>query len=415
MMMAGSAVKVRSQAPPSSPSGQQVTCYPHNDTNNHWQVLPTKEIPDTGRGRVVRHNDVIQLLHLGTQTLLLTHDVASPLMPTNQEFTTVEPDEEERRNDTLFQIQVNDAHEGEAWNSLSGQFKLVHMPTKVLLWTHPSPLPEWAYNQQEVNGNKNAGDRTTSWYVDNIIADGTGNDFRNRTVRMEPKSVKGRSFIKKFVELHILMLQHNAGLTASHPYASNPIEWPFCLSGISFWTDGAVNQQIYMIGNLLGWWVCAVAVSVFVGIIGADMLARRRGLDPIEDGESRLTVRAEVRYSQSAVQKYRLLPRNMGVPLLSLLPNVPPTIPTPLPTRASRIRASRRISPKLHPHRDRQLSCLRRWPANTSPPRRTCADGWRFLGCHTRIYGSGTWDVLVHCAVDIWYNVSNASRFSIRC
>jgi dolichyl-phosphate-mannose-protein mannosyltransferase len=81
------------------------------------------------------------------------------------------------------------------------------------------------------------------------------------------------------------MLQHNAGLTASHPYASQPIEWPFCLSGVSFWTDGATNQQIYMIGNLLDWWVCAVAVSIFVGVIGADMLARRRGLDPIEDGE----------------------------------------------------------------------------------------------------------------------------------
>jgi dolichyl-phosphate-mannose--protein O-mannosyl transferase len=40
-----------------------------------------------------------------------------------------------------------------------------------------------------------------------------------------------------------------------------------------------------MIGNLLDWWVCAVAVSIFVGVIGADMLARRRGLDPIEDGE----------------------------------------------------------------------------------------------------------------------------------
>ncbi|ORY26861.1 hypothetical protein BCR39DRAFT_539830 [Naematelia encephala] len=271
-----------------SSQGQQVTCYPHNDTNNNWQILPTKEIPETGRGRIVRHNDVIQLKHIVTDTVLLTHDVASPLMPTNQEFTTVSLDEgaEEgsRHADTLFQVQITDAHEGEPWRSLSGHFKLIHMPTKVALWTHAQSLPEWAFGQQEVNGNKNAADRTTSWYVDDIIADGTGNDFRNRTVHVEAKAVKRRSFIKKFVELQILMLQHNAGLTASHPYASSPVEWPFCLSGISFWTDGATNQQIYMIGNLLGWWTCAVAVSVFVGIIGADMLARRRGLDPIEDG-----------------------------------------------------------------------------------------------------------------------------------
>ena len=262
-----------------------MTCYPHNDTNNNWQILPTKEIPDSGRGRVVRHNDVIQLLHVNTNTLLLTHDVASPLMPTNQEFTTVSPEDESRRADTLFQLQITDAHEGEAWKSLSGHFKLLHMPTRVLLWTHPSPLPEWAFGQQEVNGNKNQMDRTTQWFVDDIIADGTGNDFRNRTVHVEPKGAKSRSFIKKFVELQILMLQHNAGLTADHPYASDPVEWPFCLSGVSFWTDNDKNQQIYMIGNLLGWWICAVAVSVFVGIIGADLLARRRGLDPIEDSE----------------------------------------------------------------------------------------------------------------------------------
>lgn len=265
--------------------GQQVTCYPHNDTNNYWQVIPTKEIPDTGRGRVVRHHDVIQLKHINTQTLLLTHDVASPLMATNQEFTTVSLDDETRTNDTMFQLDVVDAHDGEPWKSLSGHFKLRHVPTKVLLWTHAQALPEWGSGQQEVNGNKNQQDRTTSWFVEDIVADGTGNDFRNRTTHVEPKAIKHRSFIKKFVELQILMLQHNAGLTASHPYASEPVEWPFCLSGVSFWTDSETNQQIYMIGNMLGWWICAVGVSVFVGVIGADMLARRRGLEPIEDSE----------------------------------------------------------------------------------------------------------------------------------
>lgn len=269
-----------------SSQGQQVTCYPHNDTNNQWQILPTKDIPETGRGRVVRHSDVIQLKHIVTETLLLTHDVASPLMPTNQEFTTISPDKEDRRNDTLFQLQLSDAHDGTAWKSLSGHFKLQHLPTKVLLWTHPKALPEWAYSQQEVNGNKNLQDKTTFWYVDEIIADGTGNDFKNRTVHVEPKVVKKRSFVKKFVELQILMLQHNAGLTADHPYASDPIEWPFSLSGVSFWTNNEKQQQIYMIGNLLGFWICSVGVSIFVGIMGADMLARRRGLDPIEDSRS---------------------------------------------------------------------------------------------------------------------------------
>ncbi|OWZ57531.1 dolichyl-phosphate-mannose-protein mannosyltransferase [Cryptococcus neoformans] len=267
-----------------SSQGQQVTCYPHNDTNNHWQVIPTKEIPESGRGRIVRHNDVIQLKHINTQTLLLTHDVASPLMPTNQEFTTVSPDKEDRRNDTLFKMVLNDAHDGEAWKTLSGHFRLIHVPTKVALWTHPKALPEWAFGQQEVNGNKNAAERSTLWFVNDIVEDGQGIDFKNRTVHVEPKAVKKRAFIKKWFELQVLMLQHNAGLTSTHPYQSTPIEWPFCLSGISFWTRNEGQQQIYMIGNLLAWWICAVSVSVYVGVVAADMLARRRGIHPIEDG-----------------------------------------------------------------------------------------------------------------------------------
>jgi dolichyl-phosphate-mannose-protein mannosyltransferase len=90
------------------------------------------------------------------------------------------------------------------------------------------------------------------------------------------------SFFRKFFELQIAMLQHNAGLTDSHPYASGPINWPFLLSGISFWTGkNEDREQVYLIGNVVGWWICVMAISVFVGVIGADQLAKRRGLTPI--------------------------------------------------------------------------------------------------------------------------------------
>lgn len=91
-------------------------------------------------------------------------------------------------------------------------------------------------------------------------------------------------FLKKFAELQLLMMQHNAGLTASHPYASGPINWPFLISGISFWTESESQKQIYLIGNLIGWWACVVALSSYVGILGADLLARRRDTYPLTDG-----------------------------------------------------------------------------------------------------------------------------------
>lgn len=266
-----------------SSQGQQVTGYGHDDSNNNWQIIPTKALPETGRGRIVRHDDVIQLLHVNTDTYLMTHDVASPLLATNEEFTTWPKDDHSRYNDTQFQIRLAEANEGDPWKSKSGHFRLIHVPTKVAMWTHSKQLPDWAFNQQEVNGNKNINDKTAVWFVDGIVADETGMDMKNRTGDMPAKEPKKMNFFKKFAELQLLMFQHNAGLTASHPYSSGPINWPFLLSGISFWTENAEQKQIYLIGNLIGWWTCVIAVSTFTGIIGSDLLARRRGFEPITD------------------------------------------------------------------------------------------------------------------------------------
>ncbi|KAF8634599.1 hypothetical protein AX17_004188 [Amanita inopinata Kibby_2008] len=266
-----------------SSQGQQVTGYAHNDTNNHWQIIPTKALPDAGRGRIVRHQDVIRLLHVNTGTHLLTHDVASPLMPTNQEFTTWSKDDYSRYNDTLFQVTLVDGNDSDPWKSKSGHFRLVHMPTKVSMWTYNGQLPDWAFKQQEINGNKNPTEKTATWFVEDIISDVFGDDISDRTAKLPPKQPKKMNFFRKFDELQLLMLQHNAGLTASHPYASGPINWPFLLTGISFWTENDTQKQIYLIGNLIGWWVCVVGLSIYVGILGADLIARRRGIEHISD------------------------------------------------------------------------------------------------------------------------------------
>lgn len=76
-----------------------------------------------------------------------------------------------RHNDTLFQVNILDAREGEAWKSKSGHFRLVHVPTRVSMWTHSGQLPEWAFKQQEINGNKNPTEKTATWFIDNILTD----------------------------------------------------------------------------------------------------------------------------------------------------------------------------------------------------------------------------------------------------
>jgi dolichyl-phosphate-mannose-protein mannosyltransferase len=99
----------------------------------------------------------------------MTHDVASPTMATNEEFTTWPKDDHSRYNDTLFHLRLMDSHSGASWKTKSGLFKLIHVPTKVAMWTFPGQLPDWAFSQQEVNGKKETNDKTTIWYVDDVL------------------------------------------------------------------------------------------------------------------------------------------------------------------------------------------------------------------------------------------------------
>ncbi|MCJ1314097.1 hypothetical protein MMC25_007777 [Agyrium rufum] len=268
-----------------SSQGQQVTGYPFNDTNNHWQVIPQRLFSENDLlGHHVRNGDLVKLRHVVTDSYLLSHDVASPYYPTNQEFTTVVLEEADgpRFNDTLFEIRIEQGKERQEWKTMSGQFKLIHYPTKVAMWTHTKPLPEWAFKQAEINGNKNVGQSSNVWYVDEIPSLPADSD----RLKKEPRKVKSIPFLKKYFELQRAMFYHNNALTSSHPYSSHPIQWPFLLRGVSFWTQNDTRRQIYFLGNPIGWWLTSSLLAVFAGIIGADQLSLRRGVDAL-DGRTR--------------------------------------------------------------------------------------------------------------------------------
>ncbi|KAK4110551.1 glycosyltransferase family 39 protein [Canariomyces notabilis] len=262
-----------------SSQGQQVTGYPFNDTNNYWQVLPAGE-DDQKLGRHVKNHDLIRLRHVGTDTILLSHDVASPYYPTNQEFTTVSIADAYggRAADTLFEVRIEHGKNGQEFKSVSSHFKLIHNPSKVAMWTHTTPLPEWAYKQQEINGNKQIAPSSNVWLVEDIVSLPPDHKRREKPVRQ----VKTLPFLRKWFELQRSMFWHNNQLTASHPYASLPYQWPFLLRGVSFWTQNDTRQQIYFLGNPLGWWIASSVLAIYVGIVLADQFSLRRGMDALD-------------------------------------------------------------------------------------------------------------------------------------
>jgi dolichyl-phosphate-mannose-protein mannosyltransferase len=261
-----------------SSQGQQVTGYPYDDVNNHWQVLPLDDNPEIGRS--VKNHDVVRLRHITTDTILMSHDVASPYYPTNQEFTTstLAEAKDTRQNDTLFEIRIENGKTGQEFKSVASHFKLIHFPSKVAMWTHTTPLPDWAHRQQEINGNKQITPSSNVWIVDNIPSLPAEDARRDKP----EKKVKRLPFLRKWFELQRSMFWHNNQLTSSHPYASQPYQWPFLLRGVSFWTQNDTRQQIYFLGNPIGWWIASSLLAVYIGIIGADQISLRRGIDALD-------------------------------------------------------------------------------------------------------------------------------------
>lgn len=51
---------------------------------------------------------------------------------------------------------------------------------------------------------------------------------------------------------------------------------------MSFWTQNDTRQQIYFLGNPIGWWLASSVLAIYVGIVLADQFSLRRGLDAMD-------------------------------------------------------------------------------------------------------------------------------------
>jgi dolichyl-phosphate-mannose-protein mannosyltransferase len=226
----------------------------------------------------------------------MTHDVASPGYTTHQEFTTLPKDQMQRHNETLFHLRLIDGYEGQVLTTKANHFKLQHAMTTVYMMLPGHELPDWAFNQQEVNGHREpepegseiwvgdtivAGERTLPPRPVLLVLNATFvelDELDERLGNQKDRKPKSMNFFSKFIQLQDLMFAHNAGLTASHPYASSPSSWPFAKKGISFWTQNEGHKQIYLVGNLVGWWTAAGAVFLIFGIFPASIFAERRNI-----------------------------------------------------------------------------------------------------------------------------------------
>lgn len=264
-----------------SSQGQQVTGYSHDDINNYWQIVPALDLPENDReGHAIIGDQRIRLRHVATDSYLLTHDVASPGYPTNEEFTVIPASEAlgERYNFTLFDLQLI-SKKNEQVRTYMSSFRLRHVMTPVVMWMSDKKLPEWGFGQFEINGNKDIGSQTAIWYFGDLPQ---VEDRESRKAITPDAPITKRSFIRNYIELQNIMFKSNNNLKSVHPYQSTPISWPFMVRGISFWTDKGENQepdksaQIYLVGNIPGWYIELAGLFLFGALLLIDHVALLR-------------------------------------------------------------------------------------------------------------------------------------------
>jgi dolichyl-phosphate-mannose-protein mannosyltransferase len=273
---------------PTGSKQQQVTLYPHKDDNNLWlfenqtQPLDMNGRPINGTSawyhlpepHYIKDGAIVRLYHLATHRRLHSHDVRPPITEADwqNEVSAYGYEGFDGDANDFFRVEIvkKKSKKGvaqERLRTIDTKFRLVHIMTGCVLFSHKVKLPEWASEQQEVTCARGGTLPNSLWYVE-------FNEHPKLGPDAETVNYRKPGFFGKFWELQKVMWKTNAGLTDSHAWDSRPPSWPILRRGINFW--GKEHRQIYLIGNPLVWWSATAAVVVYVIFKGIAVLRWQR-------------------------------------------------------------------------------------------------------------------------------------------
>ncbi|KAG5993392.1 hypothetical protein E4U43_003514, partial [Claviceps pusilla] len=261
---------------PTGSKQQQITLYPHKDSNNFWllenqtQPLGSDGNPINGSmawdnlpggPHFIENGAIIRLFHQPTHRRLHSHDVRPPITEADwqQEVSAYGHEGFEGDANDFFRVEIVkqkslNSVAKERLRTIQTKFRLVHVMTNCVLFSHKVKLPDWASEQQEVTCARGGSLPNSLWYVEH-------NEHPQFGENTEKVNYRNPGFFGKFLELHKVMWTTNAGLTDSHAWDSRPQAWPILRRGINFW--GQNHTQIYLIGNPVIWWSSSIAVVVW--------------------------------------------------------------------------------------------------------------------------------------------------------
>jgi len=240
------------------PQQQQVTTYSHKDENNVWLIKKFEGEPSADQEapiELVKSGDWIRLEHVPTKRNLHSHRDPAPITKKQFQVTCYGNQGVGDIND-IWKIEITNGEPGEAVKAVKSKFRLIHVQKGCALQSHNKKLPKWGWEQLEVTCNPKINDFShAQWnFEDNVYPrlPNVSFDFYRPT------------FLERFVESHMVMLQGNSGLKPKEgEVASRPWHWPINLKGQVF---SGREHFIYLLGNPIVFWSVLLALVVF-GVI----------------------------------------------------------------------------------------------------------------------------------------------------
>jgi dolichyl-phosphate-mannose-protein mannosyltransferase len=273
---------------PTGSKQQQITLYPHKDENNIWflenqtQPLDANGEPINGsyawdnlpEPHYIKNGDILRLYHMPTHRRLHSHDVRPPVTEADwqNEVSAYGYEGFDGDANDFFRVEIvkKESMGGvaqERLRTIETKFRLVHVMTGCVLFSHKVKLPDWASEQQEVTCARGGSLPNSIWYIESNEHPLLGPDA-------EKVNYVRPGFLGKFWELQKVMWKTNAGLVESHAWDSRPESWPILRRGINFW--GKDHRQIYLIGNPVVWWTATAAIVIYVLFKGIAVLRWQR-------------------------------------------------------------------------------------------------------------------------------------------
>lgn len=254
---------------------QQITLYPHLDTNNNWlvELYDATEAPTSFQQ--IQDGTKIRLKHILTGRRLHSHDHKCPVTENDWQKEVsaygYEGFEGDANDDFVVEIQKAYTKSPDAQQNLTALqsvIRLRHAMTGCYLFSHEVKLPKWGFEQQEVTCATQGVLSKSLWYVEQ-----NENPFLPADARRV--NYKQPSLIEKTIEAHQRMWHINQNLNAPHNWQSLPNTWPLLSRGINYW--GEDNRQIYLLGNAPTWWASTAVIVIFAVYAATQILRWQKG------------------------------------------------------------------------------------------------------------------------------------------